>query len=202
MGSTAGNGAGVGKLSPLLSDVFAAEIVKIGRRIDVQQNLLDQNKWQIADLVNAEWRDEGYAVEGVIKREYYAECCRMLPTRIFGKSGETLRRWCETQSHYADEADILTILSASSFDHLLKAKRLQANKKVDAAILAVAQAVKSEMTADEMVAFYDPEHDGTDSRHFTMDKLFTLSERAWIPKEAAQHILEAARIIRESLKNE
>jgi hypothetical protein len=192
----------MGKLSPILNDEFAAKICKTGRNIQTQQRLLDQNKWLIAEMVNLEWRDEGYQAEGTNKREYYKECCRLLPVMVFGKSGETLRRWCETQAHYADEKDILTILSASSFDHLLRAKRLQANRKVTAAILAVAEAVKDGMSAEDMENHFDPEHEGSDSRHVMVERLFSLSEKSWIPKEAADHLLEAARIMREMLKNE
>lgn len=192
----------VGKLSPILTDEFAITLRSAGRKIDFVQMALDRKKWYVAELVNLEWRDEGYEAEGVNKREYYAECCKLLPVRIFGQSGETLRRWCETQSHYADEKDIMDILAASSFDHLLKAKRLHNNGKVESAIYAVAIAISKNMTADEMANHFDPEHDGKDSRHFTLEKLFTLSERAWIPKEAAEHLLEAARIIKKSLDSE
>ena len=189
----------MGKVSPILSDEFASALKNAGRKIDFVQMALDRKKWHIAELVNLEWRDEGYEAEGVNKREYYSECCKLLPVRIFGASGETLRRWCETQAHYADEKNIMDILAASSFDHLLRAKRLQNNGKVDAAVYAVAIAISKSMTAEEMTAHFDPEHDGSDSRHFTVDKLFTLSERAWIPREAADHLLEAARIIKKSL---
>lgn len=193
----------MGKLYPVLSAEFAAELNKAGKRIAFQQLYMDENKWKLAKRVNVEWdkrRDE-YEPE-INKRVFYTECCKCLPVMIFGESGETLRRWCETQSHYAPEKDIVTLLRGSSFDHLLKAKRLQNNGKVEAAVLAVAFAIERKMSADDMVSNFDPNYDGNDSRHFTLNRLFTLSEKAWIPKEAAEHLLEAARIIKKSLDGE
>ena len=192
----------MGKLSPLLFDDFANDLLKVGKQIASQQMYLDENKWKLAKKVNDEWNKGGYEAEGTDKREYYKECCSLLPVMIFGSSGETLRRWSETQAHYAKEKNITTLLHGSSFDHLLKAKRLQAGGKVEAAILAVAFAIEHEMSADDMVSHFDPEHDGSDSRHFTMKKLFSLADRAWISREASFHLLMAARNMKEHLDSE
>lgn len=193
----------MGKVYPLLSPEFVADLQKAGKRISFQQLYLDENKWGLAKRVNAEWdkRREEYEPE-ITKRIFYAECCKWLPVMIFGKSGETLRRWCENQTYYADEKDITKLLKESSFDHLLKAKRLESNGLVESAVDAVKTAITEGWNADRMVEHYDPDHEGRDSRHFQLTKLFTLSERAWIPKEAAEHLLEAARIIKKSLDEE
>lgn len=192
---------GVKSTPQIISTDFAEYLTSAGADIERKQNALDIAKWTVAEAVNLEWRDEGYEAERVNKKEFYGACCQCLPFRLFGKSGETLRRWCETQAHFDRFNNIDMVLRATSFDHLLKAKRLEQNKKIDA-IKALGTAIEEDLTADEMVTMFDPEHDGIDSRHFKLTQLYSLSESAWIPKEAGALILAAARIIDAELKKE
>jgi len=189
----------MGKLSPFLFDDFAETLQKLGVRISKHQQYLDISKWNLAKIVNEHWDSDGYASEVKDKREYYRECSRLLPVMLFGHSGETLRRWCETQAHYSAEPDIEILLHGSSFDHLLKAKRLEMDGRVKA-VLAVAEAIENKMTADGMVSHFDPDRDGPNSRHFMLNKLFSWSEKMWVPKPAADLLLQAAKIIKASLE--
>ena len=52
-----------------------------------------------------------------------------------------------------------------------------------------------------MVSFYNPEHEGADSKRYQVNRLYSMSEASWIPKEAADHILQAAQIIDKTLRS-
>jgi len=183
---------------PALSNEFANFLRKQGKKIKTVSDALDVLKWNLADAVNLEWVDGEYKGE-VRKEDYYVECCKCLPVMLFGKSGQTLRRWCDLRAHYEDIPNSEVLLRGSSFDHLYKARRLEVGGKVEAAELAVAMAIQEEWTADEMQYNYDPKGE-SETEERTIERLFSLSEAMWIPRRAAELILEAVKIIREERK--
>jgi hypothetical protein len=183
---------------PALSKEFADFLRKQGRKIKTVSDALDVMKWHLADAVNLEWIDGGYKGE-VTKEEFYIECCTCLPVMLFGKSGQTLRRWCDLRNFYEDVPNSDVLLRGSSFDHLLRAKRLELGNKIEAAEIAVAVAIKNELTAEEMQYKYDPRGE-SETEERTIERLFSLADAMWIPREAASLILQAVKIIREYRK--
>ena len=199
--TTAGAMNSLGKVYPrptIITPEFAKFLAERGAAIERIEKHLGRKKWAFAGDVNLEWRDGDYEIEKVNKREYYSECAKYLPVMIFGKSGETLRRWCEVEAHYKDVDEALLLLEGSSFDHLLRAKRLEANNK-EIAVVAVSTAIKDGLNAEEMQYNFDPSSSG-ESENRTIDRLFSLADAMWIPREAAALILQAVIIIRDARK--
>ena len=197
----------VGKVYPaLLSKGFADYLYKQGKKIKTVSDALDVMKWELADAVNLEWRDGDYKGE-ITMMDFYADCCQCLPVMLFGHSGQTLKRWCEVQTYWQDVKEAKTLLKASSFDHLLRAKRLADSDKVKndngdpaPAEYAVAKAISEHWTAERMQMEYDPNGD-SDSQERTIQRLYGLSEMMWIPKRAAELIREAVEIIKAERQN-
>ena len=94
------------------------------------------------------------------KLDYYIEVSRVandgLFIPIFGESGQTLRRWCETQETYKNFPQAEQFLTTLSFDHLAKAKKLAKDGRVAVPTLALAEAVARHWSADDMQEHYDP----------------------------------------------
>lgn len=153
--------------SRYLSPDFATDLMQSAKEYDRAEEVSDNEKWVIAELVNDMWSEHAglvYELTGEkvfpTKAEYYVECSRVanigLSRKRFGDSGETLRAWCELQQTYAAFPDIHKFLDALSFEHLRKAKKLAKDEKVKVPVLALAKAIQENWTADEMKEFYDP----------------------------------------------
>jgi len=189
----------------LLTKGFVDQLYKQGNKIKTVSDALDVMKWQLAEMVNLEWRDGDYKGE-VKKIDFLAACSQCLPVMLFGHSGETLKRWCGIEEYYEKVPQAKTLLKGSSFDHLLRAKRLADGEKVKndngdpaPAEYAVAKAIAEKWTAERMQMEYDPTSDG-ETQERTIQRLYGLSEMMWMPKRAAELIREAVEIIKESRK--
>ena len=80
----------------------------------------------------------------------------ILSVRIFGESGETLRRWAEVAATYENMPNAETFLEALSFDHLEKARKLARDGRIQAPDHALAVAVNEGLSADDMKERFDP----------------------------------------------
>lgn len=152
-------------LDPELVNDLCRSAVHIGE-LDAE---LGNEKWNIAGLVLSGWDEHknityppapGEAPVQIFPTitEYYAECSRVANTtnrrKVFGESGQTLRRWCEVRATYStfDKAELF--LDALSFDHLYKARKLYLDGCVKNPVLALAKAQSEGWSADEMELHY------------------------------------------------
>lgn len=151
--------------SEVLDPEFCAELRAMSRNYDNNQTNVDDDQWNIARKVNEMWPEHiGMKEAFPTKAEYQAECSRVanigLRHKRFSDSGETLRRWCETQATYQAFTDQVQdadkFLDLLSFDHLYKAKTLFLNKKVKSPFEALLKAITEGYTADEMQFHFDP----------------------------------------------
>ena len=123
------------------------------------QQSADKIKWQIAQKVN-----DGYSEhKGIFagdKIAYYVECSRVandgLAIKIFGESGQTLRRWCEVQAAYENFPQAELLLEETSFKHLSIAKRAAKQEKAESPIAAMDWALAMGASADDMQEHYFP----------------------------------------------
>lgn len=150
-----------------LDPEFVNDLMKSAKEYDRAEEISDDEKWRISERVNELWPEHAGMIyeltsERVFptKQEYYAECSRVanigLTRKRFSDSGETLRRWCEVQQTYATFPDAHKFLDVLSFSHLQKAKKLAKDNKVKVPVLALAEAINRQWTADEMKEHYDP----------------------------------------------
>ena len=123
------------------------------------QQSADKIKWQIAQKVN-----DGYSEhKGIFagdKITYYVECSRVandgLAIKIFGESGQTLRRWCEVQATYENFPQAELLLEETSFKHLSIAKRAAYHEKANSPIEAMKWALDHHAAAEDMEYHYFP----------------------------------------------
>ena len=119
----------------------------------------DSAKWEIAKQVNDMWPEHAGMFSGD-KKSFYVECSRVandgLSVRIFGESGETLRRWCDVAATYENMPNAETFLDALSFDHLEKARKLARDGRIQAPDHALAVAINEGLSADDMKERFDP----------------------------------------------
>lgn len=143
----------------LITDLSAA-----AKRIDALDYELGNEKWIIAGRVNEMWdehkalRDENGDLYFNNLDGYRAECSRVanLQTkrRLFAESGETLRRWCEVRATYDNYEHAELFLSALSFDHLYRARKIYLNGVVKSPLLPLAEAEKRGWSSEEMEYHY------------------------------------------------
>ena len=145
--------------SVFLDPEFQQELSAMTTAYSVQQAEADLMKWEIAKAVNEFWGEHMSSFGGK-KLDYYIEVSRVandgLFIPIFGESGQTLRRWCETQETYKNFPQAEQFLTTLSFDHLAKAKKLAKDGRVAVPTLALAEAVARHWSADDMQEHYDP----------------------------------------------
>ena len=151
-----------------LDPEFVKELKAAAGYYDKNQELADDDKWNIATLVNEMWPEhktmtyDGFTTELVYptKEDFFIACSFQanegLKKPRFSASGETLRRWCEVQATYATFPNANLLLEALSFDHMRLAKQLAYHEKVASPVLALATAQKEGWTATEMKEHYDP----------------------------------------------
>lgn len=129
------------------------------RQYEEATSYADYHKWGIAIMVNDMWPEHAGMFSGD-KKSFYAECSRVandgLSVRIFGESGETLRRWCDVAATYENMPNAETFLDALSFDHLEKARKLARDGRIQAPDHALAVAVDEGLSADDMKERFDP----------------------------------------------
>lgn len=145
--------------SPILDPYFTAKLQDLTSQYAEQQQAVDNTKWRIAQEVNDNY-SEHRAIFAGDKEMYYIECSRIandgLSVRIFGESGETLRRWAEVAATYENMPNAETFLEALSFDHLEKARKLARDGRIQAPDHALAVAVNEGLSADDMKERFDP----------------------------------------------
>jgi hypothetical protein len=145
--------------STKLDPTFTEELHNLTARFVYQQHAVDSTKWVIAGMVNDMWPEHAGIFSGN-KQEFYIECSRVandgLSVRIFGESGETLRRWCDVAATYENMPTAETFLDALSFDHLEKARKLARDGRIQAPDHALAVAVNEGLSADDMKERFDP----------------------------------------------
>lgn len=145
--------------STKLDPTFTEELHNLTARFVYQQHAVDSTKWVIAGMVNDMWPEHAGIFSGN-KQEFYIECSRVandgLSVRIFGESGETLRRWCDVAATYENMPNAETFLDALSFDHLEKARKLARDGRIQAPDHALAVAVNEGLSADDMKERFDP----------------------------------------------
>ena len=197
--------------SRYLSPDFATDLMQSAKEYDRAEEVSDNEKWVIAELVNDMWSEHAglvYELTGEkvfpTKAEYYVECSRVanigLSRKRFGDSGETLRAWCELQQTYAAFPDIHKFLDALSFEHLRKAKKLAKDEKVKVPVLALAKAIQENWTADEMKEHYDPSEPVHPYEKVTswLDGMLNKESWSWLksPKTIKDILFHAAEIKR------
>lgn len=154
--------------SPLDPGLITA-LCRSAERIEELDSELGNEKWNIAGRVNGDWSEHKNLTYLPVKgeppvrifpthAEYYAECSRVANTvnrrRVFGESGQTLRRWCEMRAAYGDEPNAAELLDKLSFDHLFKANKLYTDSLVKNAMTALKLALQNGWSADEMDFHY------------------------------------------------
>lgn len=149
------------KIESLLDPELVKEISDSSTRIGDLQYELDNEKWILAGHVNGMW-EEHKTIFGMVKEDYYAECSRVAnlnrKRKLFGESGETLRRWCDVRDCYEPLAEELTkinftveeMLDAWSFDHLFRAKSLMSKGMINSPLKALKWALDNEASAEDM----------------------------------------------------
>lgn len=151
-------------VSEVLDPYLCADLQKMAEQYSDNQSNADDDKWSIARRVNEDWDEHKGRFD--TRLDYYAECSRVMNARsgrkkkLFSDSGQTLRRWCEVQATYeslsTNVKDGDKFLDLLSFDHLYQAKVLYGKGKVKSPFEALAEAIKSDFTADEMSRHFDP----------------------------------------------
>lgn len=148
-------------ISELLDPDFSCSLALIAIEYDSHQSQADDFKWHISRKVNSEW-DEHKTLFNT-KKDYFAECSRVMNLsgrKYFSESGETLRRWCETQATYEtflnEVQDAEKFLDLLSFDHLYKAKKAYSAEKVTSPFDALKLAIENGWSADDMMEHYFP----------------------------------------------
>ena len=149
------------------------------------QQSADKIKWQIAQKVN-----DGYSEhKGIFagdKIAYYQECTRVandgLSIKIYGESGQTLRRWCEVQAAYENFPQAELLLEETSFKHLSVAKRAAKQEKAASPIAAMDWALAMGASADDMQEHYFPASAPTEYDKWSgaMSVLLDMNNYQWI----------------------
>lgn len=123
------------------------------------QQSADRLKWKIAQNVNDGYSEHKNFFSGD-KLAYYVECSRVandgMEIKIFGESGQTLRRWCEVQATYDNFPQAELLLNETSFKHLSIAKRAAKQEKAESPIEAMDWALATGASADDMQEHYFP----------------------------------------------
>ena len=143
----------------LIDPDLITDLQDLTSRYAEAQQSADKIKWQIAQKVN-----DGYSEHKSIfagdKMDYYVECSRVandgLAIKIFGESGQTLRRWAEVQAAYENFPQAELLLEETSFKHLSVAKRAAKQEKAASPIAAMDWALAMGASADDMQEHYFP----------------------------------------------
>ncbi len=146
-------------LSEVLDPEFCSRLQYDAAYYDVHQSFADQTKWDIAKQVNEWWSEHQGVFEGN-KKAYFAEVSRVanigLEKPRFSQSGETLRKYCELQESYKNVKGADNLLKQTSFDHLMTARKLAKDGKVDSPLKALTEAFQNGWTEEEMRTHFDP----------------------------------------------
>jgi hypothetical protein len=141
----------------MLDPEFAAQLQDMTDDLQDQEHEIDMLKWRIANSVNEMWSEHASAFRGD-KMAYYAECSRVAndghAVRVFGESGETLRRWCEVAMTYENVPQVEEFLTALSFAHLAACKKLAKDGKIPAPDFGLAMCVQEGLSSDDLLERY------------------------------------------------
>ena len=143
----------------LIDPDLITDLQDLTSRYAEAQQSADKIKWQIAQKVNDGY-DEHKGIFAGDKMAYYAEASRVandgLDIKIFGESGQTLRRWAEVQAAYENFPQAELLLEETSFKHLAVAKRAAKQEKAASPIAAMDWALAMGASADDMQEHYFP----------------------------------------------
>jgi hypothetical protein len=169
----------------LIDPDLITDLQDLTSRYAEAQQSADKIKWQIAQKVNDSYSEHKGIFAGD-KLAYYVECSRVandgLAIKIFGESGQTLRRWCEVQAAYENFPQAELLLEETSFKHLAIAKRAAKQEKAASPIAAMDWALAMGASADDMQEHYFPASAPTEYDKWTgaMSTLLDLKNYEWI----------------------
>lgn len=185
-----------GRLDPTLIKSLADEAHKLENIVFEETQI----KWIIADKVNDMW-GEHQSIFGN-KDEYMAECSRVMneksKIKLFGESGQTLRKWCQVQLAFSAFAESEELLSKTSFAHLEVAKSASLAGKVDTPVDAVMLALQNKWSADDLRFHYfnDPKHVTVDAKNMLTKLLTSLPVKLnWTGEKAKNFRKELSELI-------
>jgi len=169
----------------LIDPDLITDLQDLTSRYAEAQQSADKIKWQIAQKVN-----DGYSEhKGIFagdKMAYYIECSRVandgLSIKIFGETGETLRRWAEVEATWANFPEAVKLLEATSFRALEIAKKAAYHKKADSPLAAMKWALDNKASAEDMEYHFFPPEKPTEYDKWTgaMSTLLDLKNYEWI----------------------
>lgn len=169
----------------LIDPDLITDLQDLTSRYAEAQQSADKIKWQIALYVNDAYSEHKGIFAGD-KMAYYQECSRVandgLAIKIFGETGETLRRWCEVAAAYENFPQAELLLEETSFKHLSVAKRAAYHEKAKSPIEAIKWALDHNAAADDMEYHYFPPEKPTEYDKWTgaMSTLLDLKNYEWI----------------------
>lgn len=185
-----------GRLDPTLVKILVDEAGKLENIIYEETQI----KWIVADKVNDMWSEH----QGIFgnKDEYLAECSRVMNERtrikMFGESGQTLRKWCQVQLAFSAFAESAELLSQTSFAHMEVAKSASIAGKVDSPVEAVAMAITNKWSADDLRFhfFNDPKSVQVDAKNILTKLLTSLPVKLnWTGEKAKNFRKELSELI-------
>lgn len=146
------------KIETMLDPDFAKDLIVSAHDYAVAMSEADNAQWIIAKLTHENW-DEHRSIFP-LSIQYYAECSRVAnqayKIKMFGESGETLRRWVQVYERYEKNPKANYYLDNSSFDAMYKAVKLMRDEKVKSTDEALQWLIDNKASADDMVFHFDP----------------------------------------------
>ena len=142
----------------LLPPEAVAKLNRLGKRYAALQRATSRREWYFGQYVNELWQTlPSDAQEELTAENWYMECSShinaLLDFPVVGKSGRTLRYWCEVARHYETFPNVLVWKSILTFSHFAKARTIGADPLNNVTSdHALALAVENDWTADEMKA--------------------------------------------------
>lgn len=141
----------------MLDPEFSAQLQDMTDDLQDMEREIDIVKWRLASSVNEMWGEHASIFEGN-KLAYYAECSRVAneghAVRVFGESGETLRRWCEVAMTYENMPQAEDFLRGLSFAHMAACKKLAKDGKIPAPDFGLAICVTEGLSCDDLLERY------------------------------------------------
>lgn len=150
--------------STFLTDSQVETIQREARKLGHIERARSKKQMFFGRLCNEIWdelKDKPEIQGEIFKSDLYIEMSYWINEGqdfpLVGATGETLRRWAETAAKFKDTPAIKEMEEVLSFDHFVRARRLESQGEVKAAVYALAIAIKERLTAEEMTTrFTDP----------------------------------------------
>lgn len=152
---------------PYIAAAVRDELVAAASSYSEHGKLLSRDQWHIADLARrnfvslcAEFEAEGCEDRPTLEQsdhavaEFINAASGKYPTRTI--SDYTVRFYRQVAAHYENVPQLGEYQSRLSFDHFVKAVRLLNQKMIGSVQEALLRALDEHLTADELVAVFDP----------------------------------------------